>query len=59
MENHHQIMELNLGNLKQFSNNIKDSHPGFTLDPVSSIKTEDIKLGRRSYILSSRVKDFP
>ena len=34
-----------LGNLKQFSNNIKDSHPGFTLDPVSSIKTEDIKLG--------------
>ena len=34
-----------LGDLKQFSNNIKDSHPGFTLDPVSSIKTEDIKLG--------------
>ena len=34
-----------LGNVKKFSNNIKDSHPGFTLDPVSSIKTEDIKLG--------------
>ena len=34
-----------LGNAKKFSNNIKDSHPGFTLDPVSSIKTEDIKLG--------------
>ena len=34
-----------LGDLKQFSNNIKDSHPGFTLDPISSIKTEDIKLG--------------
>jgi len=34
-----------LGNSKQFSNNVKDSHPGFTLDPVSSIKTVDIKLG--------------
>jgi N-acetyl sugar amidotransferase len=34
-----------LGNLKQFSNNIKDSHPGYTLDPISSIRTEDIKLG--------------
>ena len=30
------------------SSNIKDSHPGFTLDPVSSIQTEDIKLGGES-----------
>jgi len=34
-----------MGNEKQFSNKIEDSHPGYTLDPVSSVKTENIKLG--------------
>ncbi len=33
---------------RQYSTNIKDSHPGFSLNPVSSIKTENIKLGGES-----------
>ena len=34
-----------LGDEKKFSSNIEDSHPGFTMNPVGSIKLEDIKLG--------------
>tara|TARA_B110000027_G_scaffold20010_1_gene21022 strand:+ start:152 stop:1408 length:1257 start_codon:yes stop_codon:yes gene_type:complete len=30
---------------EKFSMNIKDSHPGFTMDPIGSRKVEDIKLG--------------
>ena len=34
-----------LGDEKKFSSNIEDSHPGFTMNPVGSMKLEDIKLG--------------
>ena len=34
-----------LGNIKQFSKKIGDSHPGFTQNPISSMKIKDIKLG--------------
>ncbi len=34
-----------LGDAKKFSSDIKESHPGFTQDSLSSIKVEDIKLG--------------
>jgi len=34
-----------LGNIKQFSKKIEDSHPGFTQDPISSMKIKDVKLG--------------
>ena len=34
-----------LGNAKQFSTKIEDSHPGFTQDPISSMNIKDVKLG--------------
>ena len=34
-----------LGNIKQFSKQIEESHPGFTQDPISSMKIKDVKLG--------------
>jgi len=34
-----------LGNIKQFSKQIDESHPGFTQDPISSMKIKDVKLG--------------
>jgi len=34
-----------LGNIKQFSKQIEESHPGFTQDPISSMKIQDVKLG--------------
>ena len=34
-----------LGNIKEFSKQIEKSHPGFTQDPISSMKIKDVKLG--------------
>jgi N-acetyl sugar amidotransferase len=34
-----------LGNIKQFSKQIEESHPGFTQDPISSMNIKDVKLG--------------
>ena len=34
-----------LGNTKQFSKQIEESHPGFTQDPISSMNIKDVKLG--------------
>jgi len=34
-----------LKDIKRFGNDSKNSHPGYTVDPLSGIKTEDIKLG--------------
>ena len=43
-----------LGDEKKFSSNIEDSHPGFTMNPVGSIKLGDIKLGGES--ISSHIE---
>ena len=34
-----------LSNVKQFSEQIEESHPGFTHDPISNMNIKDIKLG--------------